>query len=1044
MALFELKELKGFLTNIDSPDIPSDFASEMRGGYSNQDGAIFTRDFGTLNRITGCPVPIRPNAFKVITGAVTHGGLIQITCTGHGYSNLDVVYIDEVVGVLAANGKWTITWIDANTFDLVGSTFSGTYTSGGIASKTPITIARDFIFTDTTTGTEYYGIVGLDSSNNMRIYVYDSGWIELSRSFGALVNDTIGATDTQFDFDTLTEAGVAYTNANDEYNNWVVVNTSKSNQTVFITDSSTTGAAAGNLVVDTIVGSSGLGWANNDVLNIYRFPCFKFNYTYANGATPLVNFLAVEAQRKMAILYTDSSTIPVARQPIQIMRRPARNYFNTTGTQAVAQIIIAAPNTDDQVTIVAGTGVYDFFYNNTDPTGYTFSSADDLALQLTNITSAAWVNAAGTITATALSGGTAANSFYIVSYSDRIKASNVSLGATSGGGTRNFEGGADSSGYTRVLTEGWYCESEFGMLNPFYIARGSTLAPVNNSAFPTFTDNLYDKTSGRNWGSVCGTLTNYAAVETRTQLRAYITVSYDNYQESDPVWQGFIKGNTEDQVNQLKIQLKISFALMNKNITSINFYTAMAKKLVVGAGWADAPADYVLTWRLKTQDITVDSQSAVSWTTGTSTMLSVITVTAQPIVMEDAYYIAAIGNATIFDRLNHIPDITRTYPTPRYAIQLARSQGSMVIIDEDDGTLRRSNQNGDGNNEDDNFPNVTVGGSSGEIKLKDYLLGVGELQGLAYLNGQLHAFKKSEKDIIGIDSGVQASERCDFAAKRSLLVTPKGIFYAGEYAMYLIPSNGGEPDVLNGAWQNLYDGRMTIASSVTSKITSAYRSAIVSAYADYNNAIWSVIQMNKDGGGTEYVAFVYSFNEKPVSRERVGWYQRKLNIGSDGSVKSFSSKKSNKTLTIAHSAGLLQYPNTLGSFLYQDDVLINGAGTQISQSKGIPTKFKINFGSFYSILNRTIYDKFKLDFVGSSISGTGAFNVKFYANDVLYETKTFPIDSEPVRRGLPPVGALERFAIQIDITEGSESDLKALTVSTLAFDYEKKKYIGNK
>ncbi len=73
-----------------------------------------------------------------ITGAVNNGsGLIRITDTAHGYQTGDVVTIATVGGTTEANGSWAITKIDANTFDLVGSAFVNTYTSGGTALLTP-------------------------------------------------------------------------------------------------------------------------------------------------------------------------------------------------------------------------------------------------------------------------------------------------------------------------------------------------------------------------------------------------------------------------------------------------------------------------------------------------------------------------------------------------------------------------------------------------------------------------------------------------------------------------------------------------------------------------------------------------------------------------------------------------------------------------------------------------------------------------------------------------------------------------------------------
>ncbi len=69
-----------------------------------------------------------------ITNAADNGsGLIRITATAHGFSTNFKATVSSVGGTTEANGTWTVTVIDANTFDLVGSTFTNAYTSGGKA-----------------------------------------------------------------------------------------------------------------------------------------------------------------------------------------------------------------------------------------------------------------------------------------------------------------------------------------------------------------------------------------------------------------------------------------------------------------------------------------------------------------------------------------------------------------------------------------------------------------------------------------------------------------------------------------------------------------------------------------------------------------------------------------------------------------------------------------------------------------------------------------------------------------------------------------------
>jgi hypothetical protein len=73
---------------------------------------------------------------KTITGAATHGGLIQITAVAHTFRDEDRITITGVGGTVEANAAWRVAFIDANHFDLKNSTFTNVYTSGGIATRT--------------------------------------------------------------------------------------------------------------------------------------------------------------------------------------------------------------------------------------------------------------------------------------------------------------------------------------------------------------------------------------------------------------------------------------------------------------------------------------------------------------------------------------------------------------------------------------------------------------------------------------------------------------------------------------------------------------------------------------------------------------------------------------------------------------------------------------------------------------------------------------------------------------------------------------------
>lgn len=74
---------------------------------------------------------------KNTISAVTNATPIVITSIGHGRLTNDVVFVSGVLGNTAANGEWTITRIDANSYSLNNSSGNGAYVSGGTAYFLP-------------------------------------------------------------------------------------------------------------------------------------------------------------------------------------------------------------------------------------------------------------------------------------------------------------------------------------------------------------------------------------------------------------------------------------------------------------------------------------------------------------------------------------------------------------------------------------------------------------------------------------------------------------------------------------------------------------------------------------------------------------------------------------------------------------------------------------------------------------------------------------------------------------------------------------------
>jgi len=82
-----------------------------------------------------------PNAitYRNVIAAYNNGsGLIRLVLnTTNGMTTKQLVTINEVGGVPAANGNWVITVINATQIDLQASVFSGSYTSGGYVINNP-------------------------------------------------------------------------------------------------------------------------------------------------------------------------------------------------------------------------------------------------------------------------------------------------------------------------------------------------------------------------------------------------------------------------------------------------------------------------------------------------------------------------------------------------------------------------------------------------------------------------------------------------------------------------------------------------------------------------------------------------------------------------------------------------------------------------------------------------------------------------------------------------------------------------------------------
>ena len=70
-----------------------------------------------------------------ITGATIGAGFVTITAPGHGAASGDQVVTGGIVGLVGTDGIWGVTVLDPNTLTLNGCVATGTYTSGGTATR---------------------------------------------------------------------------------------------------------------------------------------------------------------------------------------------------------------------------------------------------------------------------------------------------------------------------------------------------------------------------------------------------------------------------------------------------------------------------------------------------------------------------------------------------------------------------------------------------------------------------------------------------------------------------------------------------------------------------------------------------------------------------------------------------------------------------------------------------------------------------------------------------------------------------------------------
>jgi len=187
-------------------------------------------------------------------------------------------------------------------------------------------------------------MAGLDSTDKLRLFVYDGSWIELTQRIRATIT-AIDDTAKTVTFNTITkDLGGTLTLATNALQNWVAYVSGKT--PAFILSSTATSSGSSTITLPNKA-TAALTWVASGEVIFHRttgiLPESAFlptggGFQFSNGVTPHTRWLGVEAQSKVNLYYgynNGTSLPPTMRQPIQIKKHgSARSFFYATSTPA--------------------------------------------------------------------------------------------------------------------------------------------------------------------------------------------------------------------------------------------------------------------------------------------------------------------------------------------------------------------------------------------------------------------------------------------------------------------------------------------------------------------------------------------------------------------------------------------------------------------------------------------------------------------------------------------------------------------------------------
>jgi hypothetical protein len=542
-----------------------------------------------------------------------------------------------------------------------------------------------------------------------------------------------------------------------------------------------------------------------------------------------------------------------------------------------------------------------------------------------------------------------------------------------------------------------------------YIQSQFTLARTNDSfTFQVGIVKTIEDGHGHDWleiRSVKEEIIRALDDDTRIYRVAIVPVA-DGYQFGDPIYKSSIQGGTGEYVT-LHYSFAINWEWAPKNISGFRVYVQRStiKSSLSLVGWPDAPDEYKLCYECQ---LRTESEDGLVWSgksTGEESNPHLhYTFVCSPITDDLAVARITANIGTLAGDLNRGPTYSdRQILTPRVGVHAARGQGAIMAVDVSDRLVNFSVYNGDGNHNEDVFPNISVDG--GNAKEQIVLLGTGEILGMVFQNGTLYVFHRSDLDIYDYIQDRQDIQSIDCVARRSILGCSAGTFWAGQSFIYWLPTDGSSLVEINKPWANFYNGTLTAANGIPF-VSAAQREVIISGWDPFYREAWFLLESADEAGtGTEYL--IWRFNPKEAR-----WNTRKL--ANNTHPRFFSQHRGDNTFSVGVESGLLLYPNIDSDFPRRDLVATDDTG-----GSGFESLLYVNIGSVYNLSKRVIPSALLLDHESSTYEAAiEKFSVELYGNrwkDAIQDPVLQVMDTAPQVIRFEPLGALDSMRLKISL-----------------------------